>query len=153
MAVGRHRRREVAAAAAHLSRARMTPASRRRLETLHTGWRLHAWLVEAGRQVASVRAAAGAVETQRWRSVSARGRNGAIGTAPMHTRASLRSGGLSQFMPAWPWASFEIELGRTEQWANSVRCTVLFQLFKNYSNLLILVCCLPDHRCPKFVSS
>jgi hypothetical protein len=129
-------------------RARTTPASRRRLETLHTGWRLHARLVEAGRQVARVRAAAGAVETQRWRSVSARDQNG-----PMHTRASLRSGGLGQFMPAWPWAGFEIELGRTEQWANSVRCTVFFQLFKNYSNLLIHVCCLPDHRCPKFVSS
>jgi hypothetical protein len=47
------------------------------LEALHTGWRLHAWRVEAGRQVARVGAAAGAVRTQRWRSASARGRNGA----------------------------------------------------------------------------
>jgi hypothetical protein len=42
------------------------------------------------------------------------------------------------------WAGFKIELGRTEQWAGSVLCKVLFQLFKNYPNLVIQVCCLPE---------
>jgi hypothetical protein len=47
----------------------------------------------------------------------------------------------------------EIELGHTEQWASSVRCTMLFQLFKNYPNLVIQVCCLPKfQKCPKFAS-
>jgi hypothetical protein len=99
----------------------------------------------------------------RWRALERKlarsGRNAGgrrrcvVGMVPRRARASQRLGGLSQFTPAWPWASFEIELGHTEQWAGSVRCIVLFQLFKNYPNLVIQVCCLPEfQKCPKFAS-
>jgi hypothetical protein len=56
-------------------------------------------------------------------------------------------------MPAWPLAGFEIELGRTEQWAGLGSVHNVFQLFKNYPNLVIYDCCLLEFKkCPKFAS-
>jgi hypothetical protein len=63
--------------------------------------------------VARVGATAGAVETQRWRSVSACGRNDAQARA--HSGKSL--GGSGQSKPSWPRADFKMDLGHTEQWA------------------------------------
>jgi hypothetical protein len=74
------------------------------------GRRLHVLHGEAGRQVAHVRAAAGAVGTQRWRSASVCGRNDAQARA----RSGKRPSGLGQSKPAWPRAGFKMDLGRTE---------------------------------------
>jgi hypothetical protein len=41
----------------------------------------------------------------------------AVRTRPGACAEGHRSSGPGQSMPAWPLAGFEIELGRTEQWA------------------------------------
>jgi hypothetical protein len=68
--------------------------------------------------VAYVGAAAGAVETQRWQSASARSRNDA------RARSGNWPGGPAQSKLAWPQDGIKMELDRTEQWSGPVN---LFQ--------------------------
>jgi hypothetical protein len=123
-----------------------TPVSGRWLEALHTGWRCMRGVWRLG---------------GRWR-----GRDAvlAVGVDARAKRRDQNGAQARTCKPTIEWArpvhdgvalaGFKTELGRTEQWAGSVRCTMFFQLFKNCPNLAIQVCCLSEfEKCPKFACS